>query len=168
MKRLGLASLLATAALGIHAEPFIDHARVRNVEPQYENVNIPREECSRHWVNERRRTGQQHSYGGAVATGVADRARDRIQRLIYFDACVLGNGESMADVGAPGMADVMLELARLQGEGWRTPSPFSMEQFGVDDPADMAWNARGMAMQPLRTMVEPIKLRRVKTYRSLG
>ena len=71
MKRLGLASLLATAALGIHAEPFIDHARVRNVEPQYETVNIPREECSRHWVNERRRTGQQHSYGGAVIGGVA-------------------------------------------------------------------------------------------------
>ena len=78
-----------------------------------------------------------HSYGGAVVTGVADRARDRIQRLIYFDAFVLRNGESMADVGAPGMAELMLDLARLQGEGWRTPSPFTMEQFGVDDPADM-------------------------------
>jgi pimeloyl-ACP methyl ester carboxylesterase len=27
-----------------------------------------------------------HSYGGALVTGVADRARDRIQRLIYMDA----------------------------------------------------------------------------------
>jgi pimeloyl-ACP methyl ester carboxylesterase len=99
-----------------------------------------------------------HSYGGAVVTGVADRARDRIQRLIYFDGFVLRNGESLADVGAPGMAEVMLNLARLEGEGWRTPSPFTMEQFGVTDPADIAWNARGMAMQPLRTMVEPIKL----------
>ena len=100
-----------------------------------------------------------HSYGGAVATGVADRARERIQRLIYFDAFVLRDGESMGDVGAPRMAEVMMDLARLQGEGWRVPSPFTMEQFGVDDPADMEWNARGMAMQPLRTMIEPIRLR---------
>jgi uncharacterized protein YcfJ len=70
MKRLGLVSLLATAVVGVHAEPFLDHARVRSVEPQYESVSVPREECSRQWVNERRRVGQ-HEYGGAVIGGVA-------------------------------------------------------------------------------------------------
>ena len=29
-----------------------------------------------------------HSYGGMVATGVADRARDRVRQLIYIDAFV--------------------------------------------------------------------------------
>ncbi len=29
-----------------------------------------------------------HSYGGMVATGVADRARDRIRKLVYLDAFV--------------------------------------------------------------------------------
>ena len=29
-----------------------------------------------------------HSYGGMVATGVADRARDRVAQLIYLDAFV--------------------------------------------------------------------------------
>ena len=57
MKRLALAALLATAALGVHAEPFFDHARVRSAEPRYETVNVAREECSRHWVNERRAVG---------------------------------------------------------------------------------------------------------------
>jgi uncharacterized protein YcfJ len=71
MKRLGLALLLTSAALGVRAEPFVDHARVRSVEPQYENVNVPREECSRHWVNERRRVGQEHNPGGAIIGGVA-------------------------------------------------------------------------------------------------
>jgi uncharacterized protein YcfJ len=70
MKRLALASLLATAALGIHAENYIDNARVRSVDPQYESVNVPREECSRQWVNERRHVGQRE-YGGAVIGGVA-------------------------------------------------------------------------------------------------
>lgn len=71
MKPLGLAILMATAAVAVQAEPFIDNARVRNVEPQYERVNVPREECSRHFVTERRRVGQQDNYGGAVIGGVA-------------------------------------------------------------------------------------------------
>jgi uncharacterized protein YcfJ len=71
MKRLALASLLTAAAFGIHAEPFFDHARVRSVEPQYERVSVPHEECSRHWINEHRRVGPQTSHGGAVVGGVA-------------------------------------------------------------------------------------------------
>ena len=70
MKRLALVSVLATAAVGLHAETYIDNARVRNVDPQYESVNVPRQECSSQWVNEHRRTGRR-DYGGAVLGGVA-------------------------------------------------------------------------------------------------
>src|SRR6202162_4935773 len=35
-----------------------------------------------------------HSYGGMVATGVADRARKRIAQLIYLDAFAPNDGES--------------------------------------------------------------------------
>lgn len=100
-----------------------------------------------------------HSYGGAVATGVADRARDRVQRLIYMDAFVLKDGQSLQDVRPPGMTEFFIELARQSGGGWRVPSPFTMEQFGVDLPEDIAWNERGMVMHPLRTFVEPLTLR---------
>ena len=41
MKRLALVCLLATGVVGLHAETFIDNARVRSVEPQYENVSCP-------------------------------------------------------------------------------------------------------------------------------
>jgi len=99
-----------------------------------------------------------HSYGGAVVTGVADLARDRIQRLVYMDAFVLQDGQSLKDVCPPGMTEFFMELARQSGEGWRTPSPFTMEQFGVDRPEDIAWNTRGMVMQPLKTFVEPLTL----------
>ncbi|MEM1164180.1 MAG: alpha/beta fold hydrolase, partial [Pseudomonadota bacterium] len=37
-----------------------------------------------------------HSYGGMVATAVADRARDRVQRLIYVDAFAPRDGDSVA------------------------------------------------------------------------
>src|SRR3984893_1672685 len=39
-----------------------------------------------------------HSYGGMVATGVADRARPRIAKLIYIDAFVPSDGDSVHDL----------------------------------------------------------------------
>jgi pimeloyl-ACP methyl ester carboxylesterase len=42
-----------------------------------------------------------HSYGGMVITGVADRVPDRIKRLVYLDAFLPNDGESvMSIVGA--------------------------------------------------------------------
>src|ERR1700752_5030711 len=38
-----------------------------------------------------------HSYGGMVATGVADRARERVPHLIYPDAFVPQDGQSLFD-----------------------------------------------------------------------
>jgi uncharacterized protein YcfJ len=71
MKRFALVCLLATGAVAVQAETFFDNARVRSAEPQYENISVPRTECSTHWVNETRRTGGGQNYGGAVVGGVA-------------------------------------------------------------------------------------------------
>lgn len=40
-----------------------------------------------------------HSYGGMVITGVADRVPDRIRRLVYVDAFVPNDGESVMSFG---------------------------------------------------------------------
>jgi uncharacterized protein YcfJ len=72
MKRFALVCLLATGAVAVHAETFFDNARVRAVEPQYENVALPRQECSTQLVSETRQvSGGGHNYGGAVVGGVA-------------------------------------------------------------------------------------------------
>lgn len=74
MKRLVIASLFATGLLGAHAETYIDNARVRSAEPQYENINVPREECRSQWINERssrREEPQDRQYGGAIVGGLA-------------------------------------------------------------------------------------------------
>lgn len=75
MKRLVIASVLATGLLGAHAETYMDNARVRSSEPQYENITVPREECRSHWINERssRRSEepQARQYGGAIVGGLA-------------------------------------------------------------------------------------------------
>lgn len=78
MKRLIIASLFASALVGVQAETYTDNARVRSAEPQYENVNVPRNECSTHWVEERvdrsayeRQSGPDRQYGGAILGGLA-------------------------------------------------------------------------------------------------
>lgn len=81
MKRLVIASLLATGLLGAQAQTqtqtasFTDNARVHRVDPQYENINVPRNECRNHWINEDRHNGgavqQDRQYGGAIVGGLA-------------------------------------------------------------------------------------------------
>ena len=81
MKRLLIASLFATGLMGAHAETYTDQARVRSAEPQYENINVPRNECTSQWINERggrgnrndyeRQMGQDRQYGGAIVGGLA-------------------------------------------------------------------------------------------------
>ena len=57
-----------------------------------------------------------HSYGGMVATGVADRARDRIAHLIYLDAFAPMNGQGVFDLVPP---DARLQRIRRAHAGRR-------------------------------------------------
>ena len=42
-----------------------------------------------------------HSYGGMVITGVAERSADRLAHLVYLDAFVPQDGQSLADMYGP-------------------------------------------------------------------
>jgi pimeloyl-ACP methyl ester carboxylesterase len=56
-----------------------------------------------------------HSYGGMVATGVADRARDRIRHIVYVDAFAPKDGQSVFDLADPAARP---HDRRRQGEWW--------------------------------------------------
>ena len=75
MKRVVIASLFITTLLGAQAATFSDNARVRSAEPQYENINVPRNECTSQWINEpvgaTPQSTQTPQYGGAVLGGLA-------------------------------------------------------------------------------------------------
>jgi len=90
-----------------------------------------------------------HSYGGMVATGVADRARERIARLIYLDAFAPDDGDSVFDL--------LPALARAQ----RKPSadgfipPVDMPPDTA--PEDRAWCAPLRLPQPAKTFEQKLK-----------
>src|SRR5581483_7372392 len=60
-----------------------------------------------------------HSYGGMVATGVADRARERVRQLIYLDAFVPRDGQSLFDLNEGGREP--MRKAAAAGDGYRIP-----------------------------------------------
>lgn len=52
-----------------------------------------------------------HSYGGVVATGVADRMATNVSRLVYLDAFVPRNGQSVFDLHPPEVRERMRAAA---------------------------------------------------------
>lgn len=95
-----------------------------------------------------------HSYGGMVATGVADRARDRIAKLIYVDAFVPRDGESAFDV-MPESTRKQRQSAAADGpDNWRIPpGPMPADT----SPEDQAWCAPRRVPQPLKTFEQKLK-----------
>jgi pimeloyl-ACP methyl ester carboxylesterase len=108
-----------------------------------------------------------HSYGGMVATGVADRAPDRIRQVIYLDAFVPRDGQSALSLFPEAARARTLEAVRTQGseqgsaqgstqgEGWLVPAnPLP----GDTDPQDFDWATPRRVMQPVKTFVQPLAL----------
>lgn len=90
-----------------------------------------------------------HSYGGCVISGVGDCIPDRIGALVYLDAFVLENGQSLHDTLPPPMRNEQLEQALHSGEGWKVP-PIPAEAFRVN-AQDLDWVNRQCTMEPLAT-----------------
>ena len=95
-----------------------------------------------------------HSYGGMVATGVADRAPDRVARLIYLDAFVPTNGQALVDLVPPAERQRLLDSVKA-GDGWRvTPNPTPPDT----SPEDLEWVAKHRMPQSVKCFEQPVKL----------
>jgi pimeloyl-ACP methyl ester carboxylesterase len=87
-----------------------------------------------------------HSYGGMVATGVADRAHGRITRLIYLDAFVPQDGKSLYGlIGTP----------TPDPANWRVPPRPTPPDTSEED---VRWVTPRRMPQPLATFTTPLRL----------
>ena len=98
-----------------------------------------------------------HSYGGCVITGVADRVPERLRAVVYLDAFILDDGQSLHDALPPAVREAQVESANGSGDGWRV-APISAEFFNVN-PADRAWVDAQCTPQPLATFQHKLTLR---------
>jgi pimeloyl-ACP methyl ester carboxylesterase len=101
-----------------------------------------------------------HSYGGMVITGIADRAADRVGKLVYLDAANPANGQSLVDVAGP-----LMHAARAVGETVDgvelvlLPAPGAAAFYGVTDPDDLRWADERLTGHPWRCFEQPLVLR---------
>jgi pimeloyl-ACP methyl ester carboxylesterase len=100
-----------------------------------------------------------HSYGGMVITGIADRAADRIGKLVFLDAANPVNGQSLVDVAGPvinavrPMGEVVdgVELVLL-------PAPGAGAFYGVTDPDVVAWMDERLTGHPWACFEQKLEL----------
>ena len=96
-----------------------------------------------------------HSFGGHVINGVADRMPQLLRQLIYLDGLVVQHGQSALSIMPPA---VQAERNRtMDAEGLRMTIP-SPDQFGLSDPAQLAWVMRQLTPHPLKGYTEPLQL----------
>ena len=104
-----------------------------------------------------------HSYGGMVITGLADRIADRIKALVYLDAFVPGDGDSLMAllhkaVEPPVAAQFIggFRSAALEKNSGMT-HPLTAEMLHVS-PVNREWVNRRCVPQALATFEMPVLL----------
>ena len=101
-----------------------------------------------------------HSYAGLVVSGVANRLPERIAHLVYLDAMLPEDGESVLDIMP--LTQGRIEEAAKTDVPWRIPPlpelPPPLGLFGVTDPADLAWLRTLLSDEPVRCFQQPVRL----------
>ena len=92
-----------------------------------------------------------YSYGGMVVTGCLDRVGDKVRHLVYLDAFVPQDGQSLYTINAPVGAP---PPAAANDADWLVPA---MPRH-FDDPAEQAWNEARRQAHPRACFTEAVKL----------
>lgn len=92
------------------------------------------------------------SYGGMVVTGALDHIGDRVSHLVYLDAFVPEDGQSVGGIVSGSEPDPGIEL----GADWLIP-PIPRE---LGDPEAQEWSDVRRSNQPAGTFTEPVRLSR--------
>lgn len=93
-----------------------------------------------------------HSYGGVVVSGVAKVRTLRIKKLLYLDAPIPDNNQSLLDILGADTAQFFHNSAH---EGWRIDS-FPAQAFGLEKEEDIAWAFPQHNSQSLKSFTDKV------------
>jgi pimeloyl-ACP methyl ester carboxylesterase len=101
-----------------------------------------------------------HSYGGMVITGVADRAPGRIRNLVFLDAAMPQNGQSLVDHAGPFILAARTRSRMVNGiELVLFPGEDPLNFFGVKDPGQIAWMKPKLTPHPWKCFDQKLVLK---------
>jgi pimeloyl-ACP methyl ester carboxylesterase len=89
------------------------------------------------------------SYGGFVVTGALEHIADRVSHLVYLDAFVPNNGETLM-----GLVNGLSRLPFALGQSWQLP----ITPRVLDRQDDTDWIRARSSPQPLQCFTEPVYL----------
>jgi len=101
-----------------------------------------------------------HSYGGMVITGAADKLKNRIRRLVYWNAFVPNDGEALNDMVPPHYVELFDAISKQTGDGSvMLPYPIWRDAF-INDADEATAKAAYDALNPhpYATFTDPIAL----------
>ena len=103
-----------------------------------------------------------HSYGGTIVSKLAELLTERIRRLVYWNAFVLLDGESLDDVQPRHYSEAMHAVAAEREDGAVVlPFPIFREAFMND--ADEAFARKiydeRLSPHPIKTICDPLELK---------
>jgi pimeloyl-ACP methyl ester carboxylesterase len=95
-----------------------------------------------------------HSYGGVIISGVAEQMRDAIGSIVFLDAFVPANGDTLA---AKASQPVREGIAALVEKGETAMKPVPAAVFRVNEK-DRAWVDAMCTPHPVATLTDKITL----------
>jgi pimeloyl-ACP methyl ester carboxylesterase len=100
-----------------------------------------------------------HSFGGLVASGVADKKPESIRSLIFLDSLLVENGQSAMDVLPANVVEERLTAVSNSGQTLAMPVS-GIEGTGIPEDHPLAgWVRRRLTPHPLSTYQTPLTLR---------
>jgi pimeloyl-ACP methyl ester carboxylesterase len=99
-----------------------------------------------------------HSFGGNAISGVADRMPERLRQLVYLDAVILENGQTVFSQLPPDIVAARTKAAQESSGGLSLPPP-PASTFGVSRPEEAQWVESRLTPHPLKTYASPLTLR---------
>jgi pimeloyl-ACP methyl ester carboxylesterase len=105
-----------------------------------------------------------HSSSGAVITGVADRVPQCLAHVVYLDAFVPGNGQTLMDLIPAERRQGVEQRVKSEGEGWLLPSlapmpwdEFLLKAWKITEEADRRWMLPRLAPTPYKVFKDPVR-----------
>jgi pimeloyl-ACP methyl ester carboxylesterase len=100
-----------------------------------------------------------HSFGGLVASGVADRMPQPIRSLVFLDSLLVDNGQAGLDVLPQSVVEDRMKAVRASGQTLAMPVN-GLVGTGIPEDHPLAgWVRRRLTPHPLATYTTPLALK---------
>jgi len=100
-----------------------------------------------------------HSYAGMIISGVVEDNPSRVQRLVFLDAFIPEDGQSVLDLLPPEIGVHFRDIAQKQGDGWRLPGgEGQLDLWGLEPGEARDFVRARLCDFSLRCFEEPVHL----------